>query len=159
MSNSIGFVGVGRMGANMARRLKECGYKVSAVYDVRKAAAKELADVVLLDIPDKEGVAKGKALDLLCAAPMERFDANVIGTSDYADTADSDVVILTDTDPAAMLPIRKKLRPRGFSMVLVAKDGRVLLRKPHPWDIRELTRSIDKLPARQREIRERRGDG
>ncbi|MGA0286839.1 MAG: malate dehydrogenase [Phycisphaerales bacterium] len=59
------------------------------------AAAKELADVVLLDIPDKEGVAKGKALDLLCAAPMERFDANVIGTSDYADTADSDVVILT----------------------------------------------------------------
>ncbi len=59
------------------------------------AAAKELADVVLLDIPDKEGVAKGKALDLLCAAPMERFDANVIGTSDYAYTADSDVVILT----------------------------------------------------------------
>ena len=59
------------------------------------AAAKELADVVLLDIPDKEGVAKGKALDLLCAAPMERFDANVVGTSDYVDTADSDVVILT----------------------------------------------------------------
>ena len=59
------------------------------------AAAKELADVVLLDIPDKEGVAKGKALDLFCAAPMERFDANVIGTSNYADTADSDVVIVT----------------------------------------------------------------
>ena len=59
------------------------------------AAAKELADVVLLDIPDKEGVAKGKALDLFCCAPMERFDANVLGTSDYADTADSDVVIVT----------------------------------------------------------------
>jgi len=59
------------------------------------AAAKELGDIVLVDIPDKEGVAKGKALDLLCAAPMERFDANVIGTSDYADTADSDVVIVT----------------------------------------------------------------
>jgi malate dehydrogenase len=59
------------------------------------AAAKELADVVLLDIPDREGVAKGKALDLLCCGPMERFDANVIGTSDYADTADSDVVIVT----------------------------------------------------------------
>ena len=59
------------------------------------AAAKELADVVLLDIPDREGVAKGKALDLACCGPMERFDANVIGTSDYADTADSDVVILT----------------------------------------------------------------
>ena len=42
------------------------------------AAAKELGDVVLVDIPDKEGVAKGKALDLcLLADPMERFDANV----------------------------------------------------------------------------------
>ena len=59
------------------------------------AAANELADVVLLDIPDREGVAKGKALDLACCGPMERFDANVIGTSDYADTADSDVVIVT----------------------------------------------------------------
>ena len=39
------------------------------------AAAKELGDVVLVDIPDKEGGAKGKALDLACCAPMERFDA------------------------------------------------------------------------------------
>ncbi|MCP3902953.1 MAG: malate dehydrogenase [Planctomycetes bacterium] len=59
------------------------------------AAAKELGDIVLVDIPDKEGVAKGKALDLFCAAPMERFDANVTGTADYADTVDSDVVIVT----------------------------------------------------------------
>lgn len=59
------------------------------------AAAKELGDIVLVDIPDKEGVAKGKALDLLCAGPMEGFDANVIGTSNYADTANSDVVIVT----------------------------------------------------------------
>jgi malate dehydrogenase len=59
------------------------------------AAAKELGDVVLLDIPDKEGVAKGKALDLLCCSPIERFDSNVIGTSDYADVTDSDVVIVT----------------------------------------------------------------
>ena len=59
------------------------------------AAAKELGDVVLVDIPDKEGVAKGKALDLACCAPMERFDANIIGTSDYADAAGSDVVIVT----------------------------------------------------------------
>jgi malate dehydrogenase len=59
------------------------------------AAAKELGDVVLLDIPDKVGVAKGKALDLLCCGPMERFDAKVTGTSDYADTAGSDVVIVT----------------------------------------------------------------
>lgn len=59
------------------------------------AAAKELGDIVLLDIPEKLGVAQGKALDLFCCAPMERFDANIIGTADYADTADSDVVIVT----------------------------------------------------------------
>lgn len=43
MSQRIGFVGVGRMGANMARRLKECGYKVTAVYDVNRKGAAELA--------------------------------------------------------------------------------------------------------------------
>jgi len=59
------------------------------------AAAKELGDIVLLDIPDKEGVAKGKALDLFECAPIERFDSRVIGTSDYADIAGSDVVVVT----------------------------------------------------------------
>jgi 3-hydroxyisobutyrate dehydrogenase len=43
MAEKIGFVGVGRMGANMARRLKDCGYTISAVYDVRPEAAQELA--------------------------------------------------------------------------------------------------------------------
>jgi NAD(P)-dependent dehydrogenase (short-subunit alcohol dehydrogenase family) len=46
MPEKIGFVGVGRMGANMARRLKEVGYPVTAVYDVRKEAAEELAKEV-----------------------------------------------------------------------------------------------------------------
>lgn len=59
------------------------------------AAAQELADIVLLDIPDKLGIAKGKALDLACCGPMERFDANIVGTADYKDTANSDVVIVT----------------------------------------------------------------
>ncbi len=57
------------------------------------AAAKELGDVVLLDI--NEGSAKGKALDLYEASPVEQFDSRVVGTSDYKDTADSDVVIIT----------------------------------------------------------------
>jgi malate dehydrogenase len=59
------------------------------------AAAKELGDIVLLDIPDKIGVAQGKSLDLACCGPMERFDASIIGTSDYADIEGSDVVIVT----------------------------------------------------------------
>src|SRR5258706_10533702 len=43
MSQKIGFVGVGRMGANMARRLKECGFEIPALYDVNAAAAQTLA--------------------------------------------------------------------------------------------------------------------
>ncbi len=64
-----------------------------------------------------------------------------------------DVVIITDTNPAAGSEIRTKLRPRGFMMVLIGKDGGVKLRKPFAWDVRELSRSIDKMPDRQREIR------
>lgn len=57
------------------------------------AAQKELGDVVLLDI--NEGSAKGKALDLFEASPVEGFDSNVTGTSSYSDIADSDIVIVT----------------------------------------------------------------
>ena len=57
------------------------------------AGAAELGDVVLVDIV--EGLAAGKALDLRQAGPVERFDAKIIGSSDYADTANSDIVIIT----------------------------------------------------------------
>ena len=59
------------------------------------AASKELGDVVVLDIPQAEGMVKGKMLDLAQCSPIERFDANITGTADYTDTADSDVVIVT----------------------------------------------------------------
>ena len=57
------------------------------------AAAKELGDIVLLDIV--EGMPQGKGLDLLQASPVERFDANIIGTNSYDDTRGSDIVIIT----------------------------------------------------------------
>ncbi len=57
------------------------------------AAAKELGDIVLVDI--LEGLPQGKALDLRQASPIERFDANIIGTNGYDETADSDVIIIT----------------------------------------------------------------
>jgi len=59
------------------------------------AAAKELGDVVLLDIPQIDGLPQGKALDLSEAAPIEDYDARITGTTDYAATAGSDVVIIT----------------------------------------------------------------
>ncbi|GIN86852.1 malate dehydrogenase [Heyndrickxia sporothermodurans] len=58
-------------------------------------AQKELGDVVLVDIPQAENPTKGKALDMLEAGPVQGFDANIIGTSNYEDTKDSDVVVIT----------------------------------------------------------------
>ena len=60
-------------------------------------AAKELGDIVMVDIV--EGIPQGKGLDLLEASPIEGFDLNVIGTNDYADTANSDVIIVTSGAP------------------------------------------------------------
>jgi malate dehydrogenase len=58
-------------------------------------AAAELGDIVLLDIPQTEGMPQGKALDLMEASPIFGFDANIQGSTDYADTAGSDVVVIT----------------------------------------------------------------
>ncbi len=59
------------------------------------AAAKELGDVVLVDIPQIDGVPQGKALDLSEAAPIEDYDARITGATSYDATKDSDVVIIT----------------------------------------------------------------
>ena len=64
-----------------------------------------------------------------------------------------DVVVLVDTNPANKTALRKKFRPRGFAVLLMGKDGQIKLRKPFPWDARELSRSIDKMPMRQQEMR------
>lgn len=58
-------------------------------------AAAELGDIVLLDIPQTEMMPKGKALDLAQAGPIMGYDAQITGTTDYADTANSDVVVIT----------------------------------------------------------------
>jgi malate dehydrogenase len=77
MRNKVSIVGSGNVGATAAHWI----------------AAKELADVVLIDII--EGVPQGKGLDLLEAMPIEKRDSHVIGTNDYADTANSDIVVIT----------------------------------------------------------------
>jgi malate dehydrogenase len=58
-------------------------------------AQKELGDVLLVDIPQMENPTKGKALDMLEASPVQGFDANITGTSNYEDTRDSDIVVIT----------------------------------------------------------------
>lgn len=58
-------------------------------------AQKELGDIVLLDIPQLENTTKGKALDMLQSGPVLGFNSNIIGTADYKQTANSDIVIIT----------------------------------------------------------------
>lgn len=58
-------------------------------------AQKELGDAVVLEIPEKEGMAKGKALDIMEATPLMNVDCSLTGTSNYKDIAGSDVVIVT----------------------------------------------------------------
>ena len=75
----IGLVGAGQIGGNLALL----------------AAQKELGDVVLFDIPQAEGMAKGKALDMQQLSTVERFDSRLTGTSNYEDLAGADVIIIT----------------------------------------------------------------
>src|SRR5512138_983733 len=77
MRKKVTIVGSGNVGATAAHWI----------------ASKELADVVLIDIID--GVPQGKGLDLLEAMPIEKRDSYVKGTNDYADTANSDIVVIT----------------------------------------------------------------
>lgn len=61
----------------------------------QRLVEKNLCDVVILDIPGRENPTKGKALDMLQAGPLVGFSTNVIGTSDYKDTANSQIVVIT----------------------------------------------------------------
>lgn len=58
-------------------------------------AAAELGDIVLLDIPQTEDMPRGKALDLMQASPIMGFDSNIVGTTSYEDTVNSDVIVVT----------------------------------------------------------------
>jgi Domain of unknown function (DUF4174) len=73
---------------------------------------------------------------------------------DPAALADRDAMWIVDTDPEARTEARRKFRPRGFSLVLVDKDGTATIRKPLPWELREITNAIDKFPSRRQELLE-----
>ncbi len=75
----ISIVGAGNVGATAAHW----------------AAAKELGDIVLIDIPQVDGMPQGKALDLYEASPIEGYDCKITGATTYEPSANSDVVIIT----------------------------------------------------------------
>jgi hypothetical protein len=84
---------------------------------------------------------------------MQRINA------DLGPLEERDVVIITDTDPAARTEVRQRLRPRGFSLVLMDKDGEVKRRNPAPWAVRDITHAIDRFPLRRQEMLEQRPSG
>ncbi len=77
------------------RKISVIGAGFTGATTALMLAQKELGDIVLVDIPQLEGPTKGKALDMLQAGPVQGFDANIIGTTTYEETADSDLVIIT----------------------------------------------------------------
>ena len=91
--NKVTVIGAGNVGATTAQRIAEAG----------------LADVVLVDIV--EGLPQGKGLDLAEAAPVVGHDARITGTNDYADTAGSDIVVVTSG--LARQPGHEPRRPAG----------------------------------------------
>ena len=94
MRKKVTIVGAGNVGATAAHWV----------------ASKELANVVLIDVLD--GVPQGKALDLLEAMPIEKRDSYILGTNDYADTANSDIFVITAG--IARNPARRPCRARGY---------------------------------------------
>ena len=99
MRKKITVVGSGNVGATVAHRL----------------ADKQLADVVLIDI--LEGIPQGKGLDLLESGPIEGYDVRIRGTNDYADTAASDLVVLTAGFPRKPGMSRDDLLKANYDVV------------------------------------------
>ncbi|MFB4210675.1 malate dehydrogenase [Shouchella sp. JSM 1781072] len=77
------------------RKISIIGSGFTGATTALMVAQKELGDVVLVDIPDMEGPTKGKALDMMESTPVQGVDSRITGTSDYADTKGSDVVVIT----------------------------------------------------------------
>src|SRR5256712_12921879 len=95
----VSIVGAGNVGATASQRIVD----------------KELADVVLIDII--EGVPQGKGLDLLQSGPIEDYDSHVLGTNDYKDTANSDIVVITAGLPRRPGMSRDDLLIKNYEIV------------------------------------------
>lgn len=79
--------------------------------------------------------------------------------ADPAALLDRQVVVIADTDPAQPSALRTRFRPNGFAILLVDTNGRVLLTRPAPRNVREISAAIDKSPQRRQELQDRRSGG
>ena len=107
MRRKVTVVGAGNVGANVAQ----------------KVAAKELADVVIVDVVD--GVPQGKGLDMLESAPVEGYDVKIVGTNGYEETAKSDIVVITAGFPRKPGMSRDDLLLANYEVVKSATEQAV----------------------------------
>src|SRR5947209_11285920 len=107
MRRKVTVVGAGNVGANTAQKI----------------AAKELADVVLVDVV--EGVPQGKSLDMLESAPVEGYDVHLVGTNGYEPTANSDIVVITAGFPRKPGMSRDDLLLANYEVVKTATEQAV----------------------------------
>jgi malate dehydrogenase len=112
MRKKVTIVGAGNVGATAAHWI----------------ASKELADVVLIDVV--EGVPQGKGLDLMEAMPIEKRDCHIVGTNDYADTAESDVVVITAGIPRKPGMSRDDLLQTNYK-IMSDVVGKVIANSPN----------------------------
>ena len=127
--------------------------EVSALASVLRARGVGRGDRVLIYMP----MVPEALVAMLASARLGAVHSVVFGGFSAEELALRDVVVIFDTDPAGRSDTRLRLRPRGFMLALMGKDGAIKARKPSPWDVRELSRSIDKMPMRQQEMQDRRG--
>ena len=118
------------------------------------APAVELEYLLATEVTPEELLFRRRAVVVFADTPSDpAFTAQMVAFEGHAaPLIDRDVVIISDSDPAANSVWRRWLTPHGFSLVVIDKDGQVKQRKPAPWDVRELTRAIDKFPLRRQEI-------
>src|SRR5580704_16075466 len=112
MRKKVTIVGAGNVGATAAHWI----------------ASKELADVVLIDVV--EGIPQGKGLDLLEAMPIEKRDCHIVGTNDYADTANSDIVVITAGIPRKPGMSRDDLLQTNYK-IMTQVVGEVIQHSPN----------------------------
>ncbi len=116
----------------------------------------QAADVVLADL-----LYVNRAVIVFADSPQDPNFVRQIELLmlDQGELALRDTLVIVDTDPTVVTDVRRAFRPRGFSLVLMEKDGKAMVRKPLPWDLREITHAIDKSPLRRQEVLERNPSG
>jgi hypothetical protein len=116
----------------------------------------DAADVMLSDF-----LWTKRLLVVLADSPADpAFDRQIRYILDREEAMiERDIVLITDADPAARSDARTRLRPRGFMLAIIDKDGEVKVRRPSPRDGREITQAIDKFPLRREEMLERNPSG